>query len=430
MNRRHCPSDDAFEQLDALEQAATLQAAEEFAAKAISHARARLVLGRDATHAFFATLALKLRADPSWEIDTCATDGKRLVYNPAFIAGLTEELNKGLIAHEVMHCALRHHTRQGIRETKLWNVACDLAINPLLEEAGFALPNGGCFPGRGHYSDLTPGLSAEEYYELQKGQQQWRQGQGEDGQSVGGKLQPSKAKPNKQDAPGEGEFGKVQPPGDSSEADCKESEADWEVAVCQAKEASKRRGSLPGGLERLVADIKAPKVDWREVLREFISRHARNDYAWSPPNRRFLHQDLYLPGMRSEELGEVVCAVDTSGSVGPQQLNRFASEMQGILDSYPDCELVIMYHDSEVKHVHRWKPSDGPLQLAAVGGGGTSHVPVFEHIERDGWNPTCVVCLTDLYTEFPAASPPYPVLWAVVNNENAKAPFGAVVHVE
>ncbi len=224
-------------------------------------------------------------------------------------------------------------------------------------------------------------------------------------------------------------MGEVQKPGDGSQADAKESEAGWEVAVIQAKQASKRRGSLRGGLERIVEEIQQPKVDWREVLRQFINQLARNDYAWFPCNRRFIHQGLYLPGLRSEELGEVVLAVDTSGSIGPEELNRFASEAQGILEAY-DCTLTIIYADAKVHRVDTWKSSDGPLQLKPRGGGGTSHVPVFDHIEREGWAPTCVVCLTDLYTVFPAQPPNYPVLWAVVHNEQPHAPFGTVVQVE
>jgi predicted metal-dependent peptidase len=87
-------------------------------------------------------------------------------------------------------------------------------------------------------------------------------------------------------------------------------------------------------------------VDWRDVLREFLSRHARNDYSWLPPSRRYIHRELYLPGLRSEELGEVVLAVDTSGSIGQRELARFAAEAEGILDSF-DCTLTILYSVGE-----------------------------------------------------------------------------------
>ena len=66
-----------------LEQAAARQAAEEQAARALAAARARLVLGRDAKSAFFATLALRLKPEPGWDLDTLATDGRVLRVPPA-----------------------------------------------------------------------------------------------------------------------------------------------------------------------------------------------------------------------------------------------------------------------------------------------------------------------------------------------------------
>jgi predicted metal-dependent peptidase len=168
-------------------------------------------------------------------------------------------------------------------------------------------------------------------------------------------------------------------------------------------------------------------VDWREVLRQFVSSQARNDYAWSPPNRRFVHAGLYLPGLRSLELGEVVLAVDTSGSIGPRELARFAAEAQAILESY-ECTLTVLYHDAEVQKVQRWCPGDGPLILEPVGGG-TSHACAFDWVAAQGEAPACVVCLTDLETAFPDAPPAVPVLWAVVGGSTAQPPFGLRVAV-
>jgi predicted metal-dependent peptidase len=200
------------------------------------------------------------------------------------------------------------------------------------------------------------------------------------------------------------------------------------VAVAQARQTANGRGALPAGLARLVEEILQPKVDWRDVLREFVSSHARNDFSWSPPNRRFIHQGLYLPGLRSEELGDVVLAIDTSGSIGPRELNRFAAEAQGILEAF-DCSLTILYHDSEIQQVQHWRSGDGPLTLQPIGGGGTSHVCVFDWLEKQQLNATCLVCLTDLYTQFPSTPPATAVLWAVVGNNTSQPPFGLRVNV-
>jgi predicted metal-dependent peptidase len=402
-------ADDALQRL---ESAAQRQAAEELALKAISLARCRLVLGKDAKSAFFATLALRLKLEVKWEVDTLATDGKRLVFNPDFINRFALEEHIGLVAHEVMHNALAHHARRGHRDKARWNVAADLAVNPLLIEAGFTLPKGGCVPGQGTYAKLQVGKSAEEYYALLPDES--------GGESEG-------KEPNS--CPDPGGCGGVMDPGDGSPAACQEAEADTAVAVSQAERVAKQRGDLPGGIARLVERVLEPKVDWRDILRAFISRLARNDYSWAHPNRRFIHQGLYLPGLRSEELGDVVLAVDTSGSIGGKVLERFVSEAEGILQAY-DCALTILYHDATIQHVQAWRSTDGPLVLEPKGGGGTDHHPVFEWVAEQGIDPACLVCLTDLASSFPPEPPTYPVLWATVGAGTEKAPFGTQVAIE
>jgi predicted metal-dependent peptidase len=396
----------------ALEQAAARQAVEERAAAALAAARCRLVLGRDARSCFFATLALRLLPRVDWEIDTMVTDGRHLSYCPEFVTGLGADELLGVVAHEVLHNALAHHARRGHREPERWNVACDLAVNPLLLEAGFSLPASRLLPGEGKYRDLPTGRSAEEYYGLLPADTSGDGGGGDAGQQ------------SDQDP---GSCGGVREPGDGSPAAVRQAEADWEVAVAQAEQVARQRGPLPAGLGRLVEEVLAPAVDWRQVLRDFLSSQARNDYSWSAPNRRFLHQGLYLPGLRSEELGEVVLAVDTSGSIGPRELARFAAEVEGILMAF-DCELTIIYHDSVVQRIQAWRSGEGALE--PVGGGGTSHRCVFDWLEAEGSRPSCVVCLTDLWTEFPGEAPGVPVLWAVVGGNDRWPPFGQVVAVE
>ena len=146
------------------------------------------------------------------------------------------------------------------------------------------------------------------------------------------------------------------------------------------------------------------------------------------PNRRLLQQGLYLPGLHSEELGDVVVAVDTFGSVGERELAVFAREVQGVLDAF-DCTVTVLYYDTSVCGKQRWRSTDGPLVLEPVGGGGTSHECVFEWLARSDVQPSCVVCLTDLETRFPTHPPDVPVLWAVVGDTARQPPFGQVVQI-
>lgn len=412
---------------------ATRAAHEKQAEKAMREARTMLIMNRDpgnlkksgnpATAAFFAVLAMRLELRAEWGVQTAATDGRLLVYNPAWVMRLTPENRVGIICHEVMHCAMKHASRRQGRDRRRWNIACDLAINSELVRCGFKLPSKGCIPGVPPFEKAPADKSAEWYYDaLQNHAGGTPQPAGGQGQGEGGEGQEGD-----QDDPGGN--GGVMEPGDGSQADQNQVATEWEVAVAQAHRSARERGKLAAGLERLVQETLKPKVDWREVLREFVTRHARNDYRWFPPNRRHIHAGLYLPGMRSEELGDLIVAVDTSGSINARLLAAFGAEIQAIVEQF-DAKVTILYCDARIQGVEEYTSQDGQLKLKMKGGGGTSHVPVFEWVDKNGGDSPCVVCLTDLYTEFPDKAPTLPVLWCVYGNARPSAPFGQIVEVE
>ena len=92
----------------------------------IQKARTALLLD----HPFFGTLLFRLGARERRSIATMATDGVSLFYNPTFVETLTSAQISGVLAHEVMHPALQHHTRRGDREPRRWNMACDTPSIP------------------------------------------------------------------------------------------------------------------------------------------------------------------------------------------------------------------------------------------------------------------------------------------------------------
>src|SRR5215470_5300790 len=113
---------------------------------------------------FFATLCLRLKLIPA-TVPTMATNGKVIYYNSAFVESITQEELEGVLAHEVLHCALAHHCRRGQRKKRLWNIAADYAINPLVLKNGLVLPAGALI------SPEYEGLCAEQIYDriLQEG---------------------------------------------------------------------------------------------------------------------------------------------------------------------------------------------------------------------------------------------------------------------
>lgn len=116
-------------------------------AERVLRGRIRLALSQP----FLATALMRLPVrevtQSSW-CTTAATDGYHLFYNPAWVAGLADAELRGVLAHEVLHVLFAHGQRRGGRTAQRWNVACDFAINLLLVEQGFRLPEGGLIAKR------------------------------------------------------------------------------------------------------------------------------------------------------------------------------------------------------------------------------------------------------------------------------------------
>ena len=124
------------------------------AAEKLARARTQLLLNQP----FFGTLCIRLKLVPEPGFPTMATNGQRIIYNPGFVEKLSPQELEGVLAHEVLHCALAHHCRRGQRDPGLWNQACDYAVNPILLDNGIVLPAGVLVDPA--YRDL----SAEEIY--------------------------------------------------------------------------------------------------------------------------------------------------------------------------------------------------------------------------------------------------------------------------
>jgi predicted metal-dependent peptidase len=203
------------------------------------------------------------------------------------------------------------------------------------------------------------------------------------------------------------------------------------VAVSQAAQQAKACGNLPGALARFANGLVHPKLNPYDILRQFLEMTAKNDYAWNPPNRRYLSLGFYLPSLNSLELPEIVIAVDTSGSISDEDLAQFAAEISGILEAY-ETTINVIYCDTEINGpAEIFTREDLPLTLQARGGGGTDFRPPFKWVADQGLTPACLIYLTDLACNRYPLDPGYPVLWAKIGNwSTTPPPFGDVVEID
>ena len=400
----------------------------------ITAARTRLLLD----FPWFGSLAMRLRIEQSSEVKTFSTDGTRLIYNPATAATYTDAELTGVMAHEVMHCALLHPYRRAHRDPKEWNIATDYAINSELIKSGLTLPKGIL------HDPKFDGLSADVIF-AQLAKQKQQQPQGQPQPAPNGQPQPQNAQPDAtqpdtgtiEDAPagmpqtnqpqpsqGQPQTGAPDPNGQPQEMTA----SDWQIAAEQATDVARACGKLPGGMDRKVKQSRTQPADWRAILREFVTQTVPSDYSWMAPNRRYISDGLYLPGITKENLGVLAVAVDTSGSIDEHLLAAFGKELTAIAHEANPEAITVLYCDSKIQHTETFA-ADDEIILHAHGGGGTCFTPVFEAVNAWEEPPAALIYFTDLDCYDRPTAPDYPVLWCTDLSVTKDGPFGETVRV-
>ena len=372
--------------------------------KRLSKAKTALIL----EHPFVGNIALNMPFELTEDTPTAATNGEKVMFNPNFCDELSDEELKFLVAHECMHPMLEHPFRRQERDIRVWNQAGDYVINQLLVDENMGkMPEGGLYD-----MDVwnKGGGTTDGIYKILP-----KEGPSDDSNNGIGSVGKGGGDPLDQCLDAEG-----------SPAETEQKASEWKVKVAQAAQAAKMMGKMSAGLERFVGKVLEAKVDWREVLQRFVEKCKDDTRSWARPNRRFLAQGLYLPTSSGEAMGELVVAVDCSGSIDEDTLNQFAAEVLTIKeDSNPSC-IHVVYFDSEVCHYEKFTRDD-ELHIEPHGGGGTAFSPVFDYLNKHGIDPIACVFLTDLYCDDYGDEPSFPVLWVATDKDKTDAPFGEVV---
>lgn len=401
----------------------------------LSAARARLILERPFIGAL--VMYLPLIEASAHRCPTIATDARQLYFNPDYVAGLSLADTQFVLAHEALHCALAHFARRSHRMRRRWDVACDHAVNLILIQDGMRPPPG-VLANMGFL-----GLTAEEIYPLIPAdtvelsldghffdasyhaiddiEPTPRQGRAPDaaaGNATNGGCGHAANEPRCNDAR------ELDSPPTAARPDPDAAEAlaqRWQGRLASAAQAAMRAGRLSDSIARALEHLIAPSVPWRALLARYLMSVARDDYSFQRSSRR--DGDALLPRLASGAI-KVVVALDTSGSIGDEEMREFASEVDA-LKGQVRAHLVLHACDADLSpagpwHFAPWDPLTLPATLS--GGGGTRFTPVFEWIEREQLHPDLLLYFTDAQGEFPAAPPPYPVIWLIKGR--ADVPWG------
>lgn len=340
---------------------------------------------------------------------TARTDGVNVTFGRAFFDKLSDAELRFVDVHEQFHKMYRHLTTWAWmweENPQLANQACDFVINIKISDAddgeGFLkMPPMGCIDAKYRGMD-----SAQVFHLLKQG------GGGKGGSGF--------------------------------------DEHDWEAAHAMTDEEKRevakdideaiRQGALAAGKagsggDRVLEELIEAQVDWREALRDFVTTTcAGSDYStWSRPNRRYVGMGIYMPSGVSERIGELVIAIDTSGSIGGRQLSVFLSEVVGICDTVKPEAVRILYWDTKVYADERYEAHELhnlTKSTKPAGGGGTTVECVPEYITQQAITAQAVIVLTDGYLGGSWGSWSTPVLWCVLDNKSANPSVGKAVHIK
>ena len=417
---------------------------------------------------FYGAMALRLDVIPIQDdrCPTAATDFSRIFVNIDFYEKLSEEERKFVLFHEVCHNIMFHNGRKQTRNSEMWNVASDLEIHFIAQNEKLSEPF--VIPHDPFWSTL----SAEEIYEklAQKVKKEDSTGKGKGGQESdsnfgnNGKTNSnfgSNSKPF--DKHFDGEYGdqesqdretaskdavnKISSENGTDENSVKSVHIDSDYApsiskdaaekirrnvIASAQQTERMRGSIPASIKKLIDSWTKPELNWKILLKQFVTKAYGGSRDWLPPARRYISQGLYLQSRRENKIN-VVVGIDTSGSCYDLQ-SKFFSELANLLFSFGNFKCTVIQCDAEIQSVEEFDSDNvGKLRnykWKANGFGGTSFIPVFDEVKNRKINPNVMIYLTDGYGDHPN-KPPYPVMWVIPTNGTDECfDFGQIVRLK
>jgi predicted metal-dependent peptidase len=348
-------------------------------------------------------------------VGTACTNGEKVRVSPDYLDRLSFEEQACLLAHEALHCALRHCIRgqpliKSDGDAKRFNHAADIVVNGALARAGMTLPSG-CIRD----TELEH-LSVEEIYQLLDSSPPHRFMPRDIGERLRDLDMPLGSSPSTL----------VQP---------QASTIDWNQVIRQAEVLCRVQGGRGSHGLGLRSDLKTAlgdaQVDWRTILWRILASSPNDWRGW---DRRGIWKQAYTPTLTGTRLRAVV-GIDTSGSISRSLLRIFLSELEGILRAIEHLEIDLYWTDTALYGPIRLHSRSEVLELTPEGGGGTDLAPLFhrarELAETEGTAPIPVIYLTDgLGPTLEAEPDGLQTLWVIPRGGRTRQPFGEVVSLE
>jgi len=346
-------------------------------------------------------------------LPTACTNGRDVRYGRKFVESLNDADLRGVILHEAKHKMYRHlltwkHLNK--QDPQRANMACDYVINLELVDEGSRTGGFVSLPKGGLINEKFRGLNSAEVFNLLPPQPKCK-------------------------GVSEGDVGFDEHDWEGAESlnDAEKTELAKEIDQA-IRQGAILAGKVGGNVDRSFTDLMSAKVDWKEALREFVSSvsQGKDDSTWRKPNRRWLQHDIYMPSTISESMGRVVVAIDTSGSIYGEVLNRFISEVASVMQNMNPEQVDLLYWDCEVAGHEVYGLNDADRMTSSTkpkGGGGTSPKCITQYMRKHKIDPVCAIILTDGYVGNDWGGQwNCPTLWTITSD--IKSPIGQTIKIE
>ncbi len=302
-------------------------------------------------HPFLSVLALSLpmrfQTNPH---EAFETDGMAIYVDETMAATLSEAHLKYTYAHTLLHILLKHAFRMAGRDHKVWNRSSDIVINLLLSD----FERVGERPEAEVMLEKFRDKSVEEVYNTLYQENQ-------EGEGTPDEENP---KEQKQDLI-------------ENEGDTEAAQEELDTLIVQALGAAQKQGNIPASFLEVIREVTRPKIDLETLLHTYLSESFFDKVSdFSNPNRRFIHQGLYLPGYKRERNRlELYIALDRSMSISPDVFSRFLGIIDGVLRMSGDFSVTVVPFDESVNEqdvvVFDAQAAGVPEVAFAKGNGGT-----------------------------------------------------------
>ena len=356
-------------------------------------------------------------------IPTACTNGVDVKYGRKFIDGLTDKALAFVILHENMHKAYRHLVvweKLHKKNAGLANAACDFVINLQIrdydpEGQDVEMPTNADGEVMGLIDEKYRGMDTAQVFTLLEQEHGGGGGGGEKGFDEHDWEGAKEATPEEQE----------------------EIANEIEKALRQGAILA---GKMGGNVSREMGELLTPKIDWKEALRDFVktTTQGKDQTTWRRLHKRYLASDIIMPSSYDEKVGAILVGIDTSGSIGGEELAGFLSEVKSICDEVCPEKIDLLYWDTHVAGHEVYQGSELSHLVEstqAKGGGGTDPDCVPAYMKKERLEPECVIMLTDGYLNSNKAnwsSVTMPTMWCIKGNSRfvADSVIGKVVHVE